>query len=228
MAFLLEVLLAWCEKLWGICCRCFISAVLLPTWLPLDEETDRQPFRNQCDIQSTCLPQDGRCCWGGVQLSPLDFSLEIDWLSLAADSLRYTQLYDHLCKNNDRNESLYSPFSDSLHEKLIVWQIMDQAVEQTINLMLTHPRRLLSPLLSFFTFPLWVNQCCSNTALNKPTTRCLNSLNLSCPLCLLLRHSCFNLTTVCLKLVPGGWTKCPVSISFNLLTVTCYILILSK
>lgn len=82
MAFLLEVLLVWCEKLWGICCRCFISAVLLPTWLPPDEETDRQPFRNQCDIQSTCLPQDGRCCWGGGGFSCHHLILvwkSIDW-----------------------------------------------------------------------------------------------------------------------------------------------------
>lgn len=49
----------------------------------------------------------------------------------------------------------YSPLSDSLNENLIVSQIKDQAVdciehidftEQTINLMLTHPARLLSPL----------------------------------------------------------------------------------
>lgn len=54
------------------------------------------------------------------------------------------------------------PMSDSLNENLIVSQIKDQAVdciehidftEQTINLMLTHPARLLSPLSpSFFTF----------------------------------------------------------------------------
>lgn len=71
--------------------------------------------------------------------------------------------------------------------------------EQTINLMLTLPVRLLSPCAPFSSFSFRVNQFCSNTTLSKPPSRCLNSLDLSCPLCRLW-CSCISMATVSLKL----------------------------
>ncbi len=54
--------LVW-EKLWGICCWCFMAVVPLLTCLPDEREIDRHAaMPSQCDIQSTSLLWEGCCC----------------------------------------------------------------------------------------------------------------------------------------------------------------------